>query len=205
MKGNKATAEFDPSNPADIQRMRAALARDGGTPMGHAALGAMLYLSGDLDNMKASIPHLEIGVGIDDPIATGCLGDAYYNGFVVERNVCMAVELFERAGYMGHAESAFSAANEYLLGSNINADYEKAFELFTIAADANLAKGFNGLGILYMCGFHVGRDLKRAKRYFRMASARGSDSGARNLKNIEELGEDYDYAEMFYGNNITVR
>lgn len=185
---------LDPNNPEDIQRLRDLLATDADSPALHAALGCLLYMSDDRDGMEEAVPHLTVGADAGDDNCMVLLGDAYIKGEVVTKDVARGVALHEAAGFRGNAEDAACAANEYLMGVNVPEDHGKAFELFTIAASANSDKGFNGLGLMYLCGFHVAKDVKEAKRNFIRAKARGSSVAVANLENLREMGPDHDYA-----------
>ena len=185
---------FDANNPEDLQKLRDILAKDGGSPAGHAALGCLLYMSNEKEKMEESIPHLIIGADAGDDNCMVLLGDAYIKGEVVEKDVAKGIDFHEAAGLMGNVEGAACAANEYLMGVNIPENHERAYYLFSIAASKNSDKGFNGLGLMYLCGFHVEKDVKEAKKNFIKAKARGSSVAVVNLENLKKYGPDYDYA-----------
>ncbi len=86
-----------------------------------------------------------------------------------------------------------SAGTFYLEGMNFfeEEDYDKAFPYFQIAgAEKNYAPAQNMLGICYLKGLGVTRNLNEAEKYFRLAADQGNTDAAANLAELEAKKEE---------------
>ncbi len=135
------------------------------------------------------------------------LGDMYYSGIDVKKNLLKAKELYEKAAE-GWGDDAYFArnilGNMYRDGYGVNQDYTKAKEWYEKAASgygkfADSAK--NSLGKLYEKGLGVPQDYVKAKELYKSTSW-DNEEGKKNLNNLYELGYGITKEEYFtLGNN----
>ena len=86
-----------------------------------------------------------------------------------------------------------NAGTFYLEGMNFfeKEDFDKAFPYFQIAgAEKNYAPAQNMLGICYLKGLGVTRNLNEAEKYFRLAADQGNSDAAANLAELEAKKEE---------------
>jgi len=67
-------------------------------------------------------------------------------------------------------------------------DFNKAFYWYKKAADAGLASSQFNLGLMYVKGQGVAKDLTKAKELFRQACENGLPNGCEAYKDMENRG-----------------
>jgi len=166
------------------------------SPAVHESLGAILYFLDDEESQKEAVEHLTVAAeaGLDKGLYY--LGDAYFHGRGIEKDVAKGMDLFMDAALAGSADGAFSIGNEYFAGVNVPYDHPKAFEFLNMAADRGSERAMNTLALMYMGGFYVERDIAKAKKLLIKARARGNLNAVENLGAIEENGPDADYMQI---------
>ena len=75
--------------------------------------------------------------------------------------------------------------NNALEASNV--DYQKAIELYTMAADRGEVGALFALAQLYAGGKGVNKDYQKAVQYYQKAAALGHKDAPKCLKKIEKL------------------
>ncbi|MGI9444324.1 MAG: tetratricopeptide repeat protein [Rubripirellula sp.] len=105
-------------------------------------------------------------------------------------------QLQERAS-SGDAESQYQLGERYGNGKGVATDFQKAFSLFSAAAEQEHTGGQNGLAVCYLYGLGVDQDLEKAVRYFKLAASKGFARSQRllGLMYANGIGVAKDYAE----------
>ena len=96
---------------------------------------------------------------------------------------CIAAFLLVLASVQAGADGFDAAVQAAEAG-----DFETAFREFEALAAGGDPRGENGLGVLYLRGHGVERDLERAVALFRSAAEKGSRSAKRNLGELYAEG-----------------
>jgi TPR repeat protein len=65
-------------------------------------------------------------------------------------------------------------------------DTAEAFRWFKLAADSNLDIAQYNLGVMYLKGVYVNKDVAEARRYFGLAAANGHAEAANILNKLGE-------------------
>lgn len=128
-----------------------------------------------------------------DPVQTGrfdaahaqfALGNLYWTGLLVERNVGLAVKLWTRAAAAGDVRAEHELGVIYLEGTAQRADEAKALELLNRAAAKGFARSQSMLGYVYEEGRVVKQDFAAAASWYRKAAAQDDELGLCNLANL---------------------
>jgi TPR repeat protein len=122
-------------------------------------------------------------------------GKKYHYGLGVEQNLDLAFESYQQAAYEGHVDSYCALASMYLKGEiNGWVDYDKARQLFSIAASVGHASAQFQLGEMYESGLGVGVDLLKAQHWYIEAAKRNYAPALCNLGTMyaEADGVEYD-------------
>lgn len=87
----------------------------------------------------------------------------------------------------------------YLYGTHVEKDFERAYHCFTIGSESGSAVGYYGLGMMYDAGNYVKEDVSIAFKYFEKASNLGYDPATIMLGAYFEdgLGTPKDYHKAF--------
>jgi TPR repeat protein len=117
------------------------------------------------------------GAAFHDPEAMRLLGMAEARGFNGKRNLPAAIAYWRDAAARGDALARFELAQLYFEGIGVEADSEKAYELFRQAADQGVLRAGLALGAALMAKSITG-DVEATGEALRMldAVARKSDS-----------------------------
>ncbi len=188
-------SKFDPNRLGDVALFREFL-KENDTPECHLLFAEFLYATGEKLHMKEYAEHVIIAYNGGERDAIPYLANMYFFGEGIEKDIGLALVLFEKCGDVGIPDGYFSVGNEYLMGVNVPYDHRKAFHYLKKASDGGSAKGMNGLGLMYLCGFYVDKDVRKAKKLFAKARIRGSSSGYSNMMLIDECGSEFDYKGM---------
>jgi len=123
--------------------------------------------------------------GTGDRKAMLDLAVKYRDGKGVAKDVNHAFVLTYEAIAKGSKQRAFSVLGYfYLLGKFAKQNYKKANELFCRAANAGWGKGLYELGVSYLNGRGVEKNLEAAKFLFEKAIEKGSKDAAEEIKKI---------------------
>jgi S1-C subfamily serine protease len=107
------------------------------------------------------------------------LGNLYYEGRGLEKDLTQAAEWIRKAALQGNAEAQASLGVLYQLGHGVGQDYYEAAAWYRKAAEQGLAQGQHLLGLLYETGEGVPQDNGQAATWFRKAADQG-DAFAQN-------------------------
>ena len=127
-----------------------------------------------------------------NPYAALDIGEVYFEGLGLKKNVKEAITWFEIAL---KSEFVRSLAAEYLgkiyeFGEgSISVDFKKAFENYQIAADDNYSNGSFALGRFYEEGLYVVKDYSKAAYWYQKSAEEGLSTGAKELAELYESGK----------------
>ena len=122
------------------------------------------------------IPILESLTELGNAGAFNSLGDKYYLGQGVEKNLVMAADMYEFADLYDNINGTFNLARCYYEGTGRDQDYKKSLELFLKAAKNNHADASYYVGIHYEKGLGVSKDLTTAIEFYENAFTLGLKS-----------------------------
>ena len=105
------------------------------------------------------------------------LGHLYSHGRGVKQDKKKSLQLYRMAAARGTAAAQYNAA--LLLRST--GHFEEAFAFCKLAADQGLTSAENNLGMHYLNGVGVTRNLDEARRVFERAAAKGDEHAIANL------------------------
>ncbi|MBQ5800487.1 MAG: sel1 repeat family protein [Clostridia bacterium] len=127
---------------------------------------------------------------LGDARATYLLADCYFNGDLCEQDVPKAVRLYQKSALKAYPAAvekinkifdSFARAFNTALEAQSKGDYEKAIELYTLAAEMGHRASACNLGYCYQVGEGCRKDMKRAVYYYRIAAEDGSPTAKYNL------------------------
>jgi len=119
--------------------------------------------------------------GEADATAQNNLGNKYWNGIGVPKDLAKAVELYQKSANQGNADAQSNLGFAYANGMGVPKDFAKAVELYQKAADQGNALGQNNLGIAYANGTGVPKDIAKAVDLFRKSADQGYADAQNNL------------------------
>lgn len=106
--------------------------------------------------------------------ATASLGDAYFFGKGVDKDVLRAIPYYEVVASKGNAIASRTLGLIYLNGEGVPVQYERARAAFEMADEQGDADGAYYLGFMAFQGYGLPRDPRVAGQHFERAVARGS-------------------------------
>ncbi len=108
--------------------------------------------------------------------ARRCLSEQDYEG---------AAMFYKRAAELGHARAQCSYGKCLYLGSGTAINYAGAFSWFAKAAEQNLDIAQYNLGIMYLKGTYVEKNLNEAKKFFSLAAKNGHSEAEKILMKLK--------------------
>lgn len=129
-------------------------------------------MNGD-DNMNEfqQQQHIIKVLNSNDCEAQYVLANALFEGEKWAKNDALALQLYEMAARLGHADATNNAADMYLNGEGTDVQYDRALRLFQRAASLGVAEAYFTLGMMYETALGVERDDKKALQYYEQAAA----------------------------------
>lgn len=127
------------------------------------------------------------------------LGDQYYGGQGVPRNLTAAATWYLRAAEQGYAKAQINLAVMYKFGEGVPLDYAKAASWFRKAADQGDSAAQVNLGTLYEFGQGVPQDDTESAKWYRRAADQGDARGLEYLGLMYQSGRGVaqDYVEAY--------
>ena len=141
---------------------------------------AMYYSIGALGLAKSEKKAAKLykrAVELGDVNAALNLGKMYSHGQGVKQDKKKSLQLYRMAAARGMAAAQYNAA----LHLRSTGHFEEAFAFCKLAADQGLTGAENNLGMHYMNGVGVTRNLDEARRVFERAAAKGEETAISNL------------------------
>jgi len=111
------------------------------------------------------------------------LGDFYYNGLYVERNVALAFDYYMRSAKDNCSEAQFTIGVFYINGEHVERNYSEAFKWFKLAAESKnpVPEAQFNIGLLYLNGVGTPKDPDEARKWFTEAKKNGYEDAAKYL------------------------
>ena len=116
------------------------------------------------------------------------LGNRYFHGAGVGKDLSLALGWWERAANLNSPQAAYNLGVAYANGYGARKNIEQAQAAFATAARQDYAKAFLALGILRLQSAESNEQLKDAGDYFRQAAERGNLPARENLALMYENG-----------------
>ena len=145
------------------------------------------------------VDSLRKRVEMGDVEAMNILGYYYAEGiYGFSQNGAKALELWHRAGELGHTESYCCIGNAYVFGRGVERDKKKAQHFYELAAIGGDVKSRHNLGV---CEGYVG-NYDRALKHYMIAVEFGNNGSLKNIKQMYSNGyatrDDYAKALQAY-------
>ena len=170
---------------------------------------ATLCLADDLPD-KPTLEDLELVAKTGSAEAQYQLGQRYYKGDGVDKDLPRAFELFSEAARHGHADAQFSAAIMCWVGMGTEKNIERSLELYCLAGEQEHYYSQLMLGDLYKGGDHVDENSAEALYWYLRALHQSKDEShiAKLNAEVDELKKSlapeeaeqvYNRVEILYG------
>lgn len=117
------------------------------------------------------------------------LGDCYYKGDEVEKDLTLAAKWYEKAAERGHKFAQNSIGDCYYYGKGVEENNEKAVYWYKKAAESGVADACEALANCYDDGYGVEQDYQKSIEWRR----KGAELGA--IWSIANLGWHYRYGK----------
>jgi TPR repeat protein len=101
----------------------------------------------------------------------------------------LAAKLLEQAADLGYAIAQNNLGMLYLMGNGVDANTQRAIELFRKAAFAGNPNAAINLGFVYQHGRGVAPDMKQAQRWYTMAMQHGSNKARSYLRQLQAAAD----------------
>ena len=122
-------------------------------------------------------------------VAQFALGDMYYNGEGVAKDLAAAARWYRKAADQGNDSAQFALGDMYYYGEGVANDLVAAARWYRKAADQGNDSAQFALGYVYYFGEGVANDLVAAVRWYRKAADQGNDSAQFALGYVYYFGE----------------
>ena len=117
------------------------------------------------------------------------LGNSYYNGEGVTKNIQEAVKWYRKAAEQGYADGQRSLADCYYTGEGVTKNFQEAVKWYRKAAEQGDAVAQYNLGVNYFNGNGVPKNPQEAMKWFRKAAEQGDADAQYWLGSIYRKGE----------------
>lgn len=135
---------------------------------------------------EKAVEHYSKAAAKEHVEALRCLGDCYYLGRGVEKNLELAARCYYEAVQHDDDYACFLLANCFLEGHGMPQDYEAALMLLKRAADRGIVPAQYRLARCYQEGTGTKRDLQSTIHYYTMAAEGGDLKAQEALREINE-------------------
>ena len=135
--------------------------------------------------INESAEPVVIPVGADPVAAAGF----YDNGLneLKNKNFGIAVNMFQSAAAMGHAEAQYQLASLYQQGLGTTQSNEEAALWYRRAAEQGVVEAQYTLANMYLLGEGIQQDNAMARHWYQQAAAQGHAGAEHNLQNLTRL------------------
>ncbi|KAJ2817197.1 hypothetical protein FBU31_006307, partial [Coemansia sp. 'formosensis'] len=145
-----------------------------GHPQSHVTLADIKIRSGSKESQRQAVELLETAWRLGEAAAAFRLGNVYREGAVVDRDYARAIVWYDRASEKDAPEGHFMVGTMYSLGlgtADGKPDRAAAFARMERAALAGSVEAQYNLGLFYMEGLGVEKNLGLTVEYWSMAAA----------------------------------
>ncbi len=134
--------------------------------------------------------------------AQNAMGNFYYNGEVVSKDLAQSAAWLKKAAEQGNAQAQSSLAYLYYNGEGVAQDYAQSAVWYRKAAEQGHAIAQRSLGYRYYHGEGVAKDLYEAAAWLKKAADQGDAVAQKDMGNLYSTGEgvskDNNQAVMWY-------
>ena len=135
--------------------------------------------------MKEMVKRYKERMELNDTEAIRCLGSYYIDGLHgLPLNMDKALELYYRAGELGHAGSYNNLGNSYYNGRGVERDEKKAKHYYELAAIGGDVYARHNLA----CFEAEAGNLDRALKHYMIAAEHGFKKSLGNIKRLFKIG-----------------
>ena len=143
---------------------------------------------------KKAVKLLKRAVEHGDANAMFCLGELYYSGQGVKKNILKAKQLFKMAADIGHAQAQckygivlqMEARDSQIDEGAQTSHYNESNRYMTLSAEQGYTFAEYTLGNFYLSGQSgLGVDIEKALRFLNRAAAKGEEGAIRVLAVVE--------------------
>jgi TPR repeat protein len=184
---------FDRGEGVPIDKAMAQEWKNRATQTENEIINGIVLRTNDADRMTAEAGRLA---------SVNLLGEMYFSGAVLDRDLEKAMALLTQAANMGIASAQAKLAVMYVEGMGTGQDYTKALALFKQAAAQGSADSMRDLGRMYKEGLGVPQDYEAALSWFRMAAEKDQPLAQYDLGNMYRYGlgapQDYGAAMTWF-------
>lgn len=163
----------------DVSKARPLLEKAFSNGLDRAAYGmAATYMNQkDKDGIRREIEWLKKGANVGNTRCMYNLATIYSSDdpeMQLYHNSKEAHSLLEKASKCGNGDAALLLGRWYASGTNVNQDYQKAFDCYRLSDIYGNTDGTFSLAVLYKNGYGCEKDLALAEKYFIKAADRGN-------------------------------
>ncbi|KAK8843898.1 hypothetical protein M9Y10_024980 [Tritrichomonas musculus] len=126
------------------------------------------------------------------------LGDIYYGGKYVQRDITKAIHYFSLAANQNNPDAQFSLGFIYYKGEYVKRDINKAIHYFTLAANQNDPAAQFCLGFIYYFSKYVQKDITKGIHYLSLAANKNYLYAQFILGNIYFNNQDVNRAILYF-------
>ena len=180
---DRARAQYDGGNkPEGVRLFEEAVAQ--GNPVSKLTLGWLLLNATDVParDPARGIRLYEESAAAGVAMSAFNLGHHYAQGSAVPKDQAKALAWFQKAADLGLAQAMSTVAwyhHSNAAGTGLND--QKSVEWNRRAAEAGDAEGMRGLGVAYMDGRGIGKDIEQARRWLGQSAALGNVAAKSHL------------------------
>lgn len=128
-----------------------------------------------------SFPWFNTAAQAGNPEALYWLGNYYYMGKVVEKNLEKTFLCYKESAEKGYPDAINNYADMYLRGEYVEKDDKRALALFKKAAEHEVAEAMYTLGYMFENGIGTEIDLEESKAWFTKSALAGDVFAANRL------------------------
>jgi uncharacterized protein len=128
-----------------------------------------------------AFPWYKAAAQAGNPDAYYWLGNYYFDGVVVERDLEKTYHYYKKAASMGHPDALNNYADMYLRGEYVEKNTKHALELFKMAADKGVPEAMYTLGYMYENGVGTEVDSEESRYWFTQSALSGDVFAANRL------------------------
>ena len=134
----------------------------------------------------------------DNYKAMNCLAICYLEGFGLEKNYKMAMDIIISQAEKGYAVSQNSLGCCYDYGDSMPLNYSEAFKWFMFAALQGEHNSQKNVGVYYKYGKAVTKNIDEAKRWLFLSSEQGNATAQYELADLYEKEKGFYHAFKLY-------
>ena len=123
------------------------------------------------------------------PWAHCILGDRYYYGKFVEKNMDKAIYYYNLAAEQGDPIAQGNLGRIYQNGEGVPVDYDKALHYYKLSAEGGSAEAYTNIGFMYKKGYGVTQSFEKAFQYYKVAADKGDEVAQSNVGNCYYYGD----------------